>query len=569
MHGFVYINPVFVGIAFLLTLAWVKFASWINGDLKQLTDQNLVAWQSALLGSVGLNTLLWILVPNFAIALIANVLIIGGVFGYYYRVRTAQLGPPPNPLEMLSGKIGNTAQQRQVKKSASQLALSYLGKSGRLAPLPKTDDPAYNGVVLMDNLILQAMEARAQRIDLVPSEQAYDVIYTTDGVGYPQSGMQRSTAEPIIQSVKLITGLSLEERRRPQKGELVIQDAAHTRTPLVVRTSGTTAGEKLTLVMNNADNYKIPLDNLGLSSEQLAALREIAGDNQGLVIVASPPHMGRTTTLYALLGSHDAYTRAIQTLEVNPRVDFESITVTTFDPQAINASHSKTLQSIALKDPDVVLVGQCPDAATAEVMCKYAATEHRVYLGLRAGSDAPTIIDLWRKLLPDKELSAKPLRAIVCERLVRLLCPTCKIAYQPDSDTLSKLNLPVGRQIQAFRANTQPARDPKGNLIKCPDCASLGYRGVTGLFEVMVVTPEMREMIARGKSIEDIRNLARKNGMMMLVEHGIRKFALGITSIQEVLRVCSADKAPRSREKITSASSGSTTGVGYSNQPES
>jgi general secretion pathway protein E len=565
MHGFIYINPIFAVVCFVVILGWARFATWISTDLKLLTDQNEVVWRSVLLGSLGLNVLLWIFLPNFAAALIANLVVIGAVFGYYTKVRVAQLGPPPNPIDMLTGKLGSTNEQRQAKKSAGQLSLSYLNPSGRQAPLPKVDDPAYNGLLLLDNLIFQALEARAHRIDLVPSEQAYDVIYTTDGVGYPQSGMQRSTAEPIIQAVKLISGLSLEERRRPQKSALIVSDAAHNRTPLAVRTSGTTAGEKLTLIMSNSDNYKIPLDNIGLSSEQLSAIRTIASDNEGLVIVASPSHMGRTTTLYSLIGAHDAYTRSIQTLEVNPRADFESITVTTFDPQAMNASHSKTLQSICLKDPDIVLVGQCPDAATAEVICKYAANDHRVYLGLRAGSDAPTVVDLWRKLLPDKELAARPLRAVICQRLVRLLCPTCKIAYQPDAETLAKLNLPVGRQIQAFRANTQPARDPKGNLVKCPDCASLGYRGVTGLFEVLVVTPEIRDMIAHGRPVDEIRNAARKNGMMMLVEHGIRKFALGITSIQEITRALSTDRAKKPRdEKITSASGSSTTGVGYS-----
>lgn len=566
MQAFIYINPIFAVICFAFILGWAKFTTWIGTDLKQLTDQNEVAWRAVLLGSVVLNILLWIVIPNFAVALIGNLVVIGAIFGYYVKVRVDQLGPPPNPIDMLTGKLGFASAKRQASKAAGQLSLSYLTGSGRQAQLPKVDDPAYNGVLLLDNLVFQALDARAQRIDLVPSEQAYDVVYTTDGVGYPQSGMQRSAAEPIIQAVKLISGLSMEERRRPQKSALIVMDAAHNRTPLAVRTSGTTAGEKLTLVMNNSDNYKMALDNIGLSSEQLAAIREIINDNNGLVIVASPSHMGRTTTLYSLIGAHDALTRSIQTLECNPRADFESITVTPFDPQAINSSHSKTLQSICLKDPDIILVGQCPDAATAEVMSKYAANEHRVYLGLRTGADAPTVIDLWRNLLPDKELAARPLRAVICQRLVRLLCPTCKIAYQPDAQTLTKLNLPSSRQIQAFRANTQPGRDPKGNLVvKCPDCASLGYRGVTGLFEVLVVTPEIRDLIARGRSAEEIRNAARKNGMIMLVEHGLRKFALGITSIQEVTRVFVDDRAKKAREeKITSASGGSTTGVGYS-----
>ncbi len=536
-----YVNIIYIVVAVAILALWGRFLVWIDNDLPNMPEQPALIWKGTLLGSVAILLAIWILVPNFWFALILNIFIPGALLGYYWRTRVQVLGSSGDLLGVISGHMEQFSAGRRAKKSVSQLGLRYEGKGGRPLHLPAVEDPGYNGVVLLDQLLIQGLENRAQRIDLMPSSQAYEMSFSTDGVAYPQSGMQRTNAEPLIQSVKQLTGLSLEERRRPQSATFTTRDADNNPVHWTANTSGTTAGERLWLQVNAKDNWKMPLDHLGMSSEQLTALREALQGNEGLVIVSSPPHMGRTTTLYSLLSNHDAYTTSINTFEINPRADFESISLTRFDPAAANASHSKALQSLMLKDPHVLMVAQCPDAATAELIAKYSREEHRVYVGLRA-TDALAALELWRKVLPDNQVAATPLRAIISQRLARLLCPTCKIAYQPDEAMLAKLNLPIGRDLSAYKANTQPSRDQKGNLIKCPDCASLGYRGQTGIFEILVINDEIRRAIATGRPAEEIRTLSRKNNMMFLVEHGFRKFALGITSIQEVIRVCTPDK---------------------------
>jgi type II secretory ATPase GspE/PulE/Tfp pilus assembly ATPase PilB-like protein len=552
MLGFIYVNVVCLAVAAALILCCAKLAVWINDDLPLLQHQQPIFWRYLLLAALALIILLWIIVPNFWLALLCNFVVFGGIFGWYWKVRVDELGSSGNLLSAISGGFGKYSENREAKRSATQLVLSYSLGGGKAAALPQVDDPTYPGVVLMDQLVLQTLEFRAQRVELTPSEQNYELVFTVDGVTYPQPPVQRDAAEPMILAVKQLTRMQLEERRRPQKAEFTVRDPMGNASSWMAHCSGTTAGEKLVLQINEIQNWKLPLDHLGFSAEQLDAVKKIVDMNNGLVIVTSPPHMGRTTTLYSLLASHDAYTTSIQTMEVMPKADFESVTINRFDPQAVNASHSKTLSSIMLKDPHVLLVAQCPDVASGDLVARFASEDHRVYLGLRQ-NDALGALDLWRKLAAKDESAAKPLRAIIATRTLRLLCPTCKIAYQPDAAMLAKVNMPVGRQGQFFRANTQPGRDEKGNLVRCPDCGSLGYRGVTGIFEVLVVNDAICAAIASGKSHEEIRTLARKNNMMLLVEHGIRKFALGITSIQEVLRVCATEKNPPGKSPRTSA----------------
>ena len=552
MIALMYVNIIYVGVAVAVLVLWGRFLVWIDNDLPNMPEQPALIWKGALLGSVAILLLIWLLVPNFWFALVLNVFIPAALLGYYWRARVQVLGSSGDLLGVISGHMEQFSAGRRAKKSVSQLGLRYEGKGGKPLHLLAVEDPGYNGLVLLDQLLIQGLENRAQRIDLMPAAQAYEMSFSTDGAAYPQSGMQRTNAEPLIQAVKQLTGLSLEERRRPQSATFTTRDADNNAVHWTANTSGTTAGERLWLQINAKDNWKMPLNHLGMSSEQLTSLREVLQGNEGLVIVSSPPHMGRTTTLYSLLANHDAYTTSINTFEINPRADFESISLTRFDPAAANASHSKALQSLMLKDPHILMVAQCPDAATAELIAKYSREEHRVYVGLRA-NDAITALELWRKVLPDNQMAATPLRAIISQRLVRLLCPTCKIAYQPDEAMLAKLNLPVGRDLSAFKANTQPSRDQKGNLIKCPDCASLGYRGQTGIFEILIINDEIRRAIATGRPVEEIRTLSRKNNMMFMVEHGFRKFALGITSIQEVIRVCTPDKKPASKPKAAAS----------------
>ena len=414
--------------------------------------------------------------------------------------------------------------------------------------LPKADDPLAAGIATADQLVIQALIRRAEQVDLTPTENSYGLTFLTDGFPYHQPPLSRTEAEQAIQAFKVLGGLNAEERRRPQSGNFKSRDSEGSIITWTVRTSGSTAGEKLSLYANEKGQWDLRLDGLGLSTDQLNELKKLTTDTAGTVIVSSPKLNGRTATLYALVRQHDAFTNSVQTLETVSQAEIEGVTVNVFDTRNTEVTYAKQLQSISLKDPNVLLVSQVPDPNTADVLTRFAADPgtngHRVYVGM-AAQDTFATLDRWLALNTDKPEAIGSLRAIIAQRLVRILCPTCKIPYQPDEATLKRLNLPIGRNFQSFKANTGPITDAKGNKIVCPDCGGSGFKGRTGIFEVMIVNDELRKAIGAKANHNQLKALLRKQNFILLVEHGIRKFASGITAINEVTRVLADGSKPQ------------------------
>jgi general secretion pathway protein E len=443
----------------------------------------------------------------------------------------------------------------EERKNARQVQLSYLRHDNTPMPLPRADDPLATGLGTADQIVISALVRRSEIVDLSPMPQGpYALALVTDGVPVAQPGVDRTAAEAAIQAFKVLAGLSVEERRRPQSGTFRSRDAEGTTTVWTVKTSGSTSGEKVSLFANEKQQWNFPLDQLGFTSDQLAQVKKIVADTRGLVVITGPRGSGRTATCYALLRQHDAFTSSLQTLEVNPQSEMEGITVNKFDNKP-DASFSKSLNSIFLTDPDVVFVSQIPDPPTAELVARYSGKgfddkdPHRVYTTMTAG-DSFTALEAWLAMASNKSEAAGAVAAVIAQRLVRVLCPTCKIPYQPDEATMKRLNLPIGRNLQSFKANTEPIVDRKGNQITCPDCAGTGFRGRTAIFEVLVLTDDMRKALASGANQNQIRAMARKNNLMLLVEHGIRKFATGVTAINEITRVLGGSEKPAGKTNV-------------------
>jgi type II secretory ATPase GspE/PulE/Tfp pilus assembly ATPase PilB-like protein len=546
---FEYVNVIYWLIALASLIAWARFATFMCADVtRNLVDQPELPWKLGSAGVFVFMLLMYLLMPSFWIALPLNLLIAGSAVGYFWRIRVKTLGPSGHLFSKAVQAVGTVSQGIEERRNARQVQLTYLRHDNTPMPLPAPHDPLAVGLGTADGIVIQALMRRAEIIDLAPSQDAYSLNLITDGVGMMQPAMQRAAAEAAIQAFKVLAGLSAEERRRPQIGEFRSRDAEGAHTVWTVRTSGSTLGERAVLSANEKGLWDLPLEQLGMTSEQLAEIKKLADDTKGVVLICGPRGHGRTTTMYALLRQHDAFTNSVQTLEVNPQTEIEGVTINRFDPRgATEASYSKMLQSIVLKDPNILLVSQVPDTQTADLITHYASDNggasepHRVYTTLPA-LDCFAALELWLNLNPNKREAASTLRLIVAQRLIRILCPTCKIPYQPDEATMKRLNLPVGRNLQSFKANTEPLVDRKGNKFVCPDCAGIGFRGRTGIFEVLVISDEIKKALAAGTSINQIRALARKHNLLFLVEHGIRKFASGVTAIHEVTRVMNPDK---------------------------
>ncbi|MGN6367143.1 MAG: ATPase, T2SS/T4P/T4SS family [Phycisphaerae bacterium] len=547
---FDYFNVIYWLIAFASLLAFAKFCTFVAEDVKKhLVELPELPWQLGYVSALLVMFIVFVVMPSFWIALPVNAVIAGTAVGVFWWKRVQVLGPSGHLFSGAIASVSSASTRREERRSARQVQLTYLRHNDSPMILPKPDDPLAAGIATADQLVIQALIRRAEQVDLTPSENSYGLTFLTDGFPYHQPPLARTEAESAIQAFKVLGGLNAEERRRPQTGHFKSRDSEGSIITWTVRTSGSTAGEKLSLHANEKGQWDLRLDGLGLSTDQLNELKKLTTDTAGTVIVSSPKLNGRTATLYALIRQHDAFTNSVQTLETTPQAEIEGVTANVYDTRNTEVTYSKQLSSIFLKDPNVVLVSQVPDANTADVITRFAADPgtngHRVYVGM-AAQDSFATLDRWLALNTDKQTAIDSLRAIIAQRLVRILCPTCKIPYQPDEATLKRLNLPIGRNFQSFKANTGPIQDAKGNKIICPDCGGSGFKGRTGIFEVMIVNDEIRKAIAAKANHNQLKALLRKQNFILLVEHGIRKFASGITAINEVTRVLADGSKPPS-----------------------
>jgi general secretion pathway protein E len=544
---FDFVNVIYWLLALASLVAWARFSVWMCDDVtRNLVDQPELPWKLGSAGIFVLMLLIFVVMPSFWIALPINFVIAGGVIGGFWAVRVKALGPSGHLFSKAIQAAGNVSKGMEERKNARQVQLTYLRHDNTPMHLPGPQDPLAAGLGTADSIVIQALMRRAEVVDLAPVGEGYSLNMVTDGVASLQPAVERPAAEAAIQAFKVLSGLSAEERRRPQTGTFRSRDAEGSQTIWTVRTSGSVNGERVVLSSNEKGQWDIPLEQLGMTSEQLAEIKKLTGDTKGLVLVTAPRGHGRTTTMYAMVRQHDAFTNSVQTLEVNSQAEMEGVTVNKFDPRGADASFSKVLNSVMLKDPNILLVSQIPDSQTADLITRYAGggeggEAHRVYTTLPA-LDSFSGLETWLSLNTNKREAAGALRAIIAQRLVRILCPTCKIPYQPDEATMKRLNLPVGRNLQSCRANTEPVVDRKGNKFTCPECGGIGFRGRTGIFEVLILSDEIQQALSAGTSINQIKTLARKNNLLFLVEHGIRKFATGVTAIHEVTRVMNPDK---------------------------
>jgi type II secretory ATPase GspE/PulE/Tfp pilus assembly ATPase PilB-like protein len=270
----------------------------------------------------------------------------------------------------------------------------------------------------------------------------------------------------------------------------------------------------------------------------LQRLREISGRGQGLILVSGRPGTGVTSTLYSLLREQDAFIKQLVTLEQQVEVDLENITQNKY---ANAADLPGRLASALRLDPDVVMVDECENEKAAATINE-AAQRILILLGVKA-ADTFQALAKWVKLAGPEGMNS--LQAVLCQVLVRKLCPECREAYTPDPSMLAKANLPSKKIERFYRPPTKPLTDEKGNEIVCHACRGTGYIGRTAVFELLEVTDEIRQLVATGQSVSQIKAACRKNKMLYLQEQALRKVIQGVTSVQEVVRVSQKPQKPQ------------------------
>jgi len=294
------------------------------------------------------------------------------------------------------------------------------------------------------------------------------------------------------------------------------------------------------------------LDELGLTEQQHQQSAALAGAKQGLFIVSGPKTSGVTTTFYSLLRSHDAFLNSIITLEKQPSAKLQNITQNVFRLSDSGVTtYGKKLQEVVRTDPDIVGVADCEDAEAAKTARKTADDGKLVYVTIEADNVLKALAK-WIKMVGDKDRAVASLLGITNQRLLRILCDSCKQAYEPKQELLRKFNIPPEKAKVLYRVG-KVVYDKRGKPSPCDDCQETGFLGRTSVFEMIMINKDLRQAIIRAKSLSDISTEFRRAKMLYLQEQALRRVVNGQTSINEMIRVLSPPKEQTVRRKSKQA----------------
>jgi type IV pilus assembly protein PilB len=379
-------------------------------------------------------------------------------------------------------------------------------------------------VVKLLNLILgTAIKAQSSDIHFEPFETEFKVRYRVDGVLYEMESPPLHLANPLVSRIKVLANLDISETRLPQDGRILLNVSGRP-VDLRVSTLPTIFGESVVMRVLDRSVVKLDLGNIGLRQEEMDLLTKLINMPHGIVIVTGPTGSGKTTTLYSCLNSANDIKWKIITTEDPVEYDLDGIVQCQVNDD-IQVNYSSLLRAILRQDPDTILVGEVRDLETAQIAVEAALTGHLVFSTLHT-NDAPSAITRLLDLGIEPFLICASIEAIVAQRLVRKICTKCKTQIAPTEEMLMELGL--------------TANDTKGKLFcfgkGCAVCNNTGYKGRMAIFEMMLLTDRVKELIMKSASTEQLRMVAREQGMRTLRESGLLGIFDGHTSIEEVVR---------------------------------
>jgi type II secretory ATPase GspE/PulE/Tfp pilus assembly ATPase PilB-like protein len=522
-------------------LLWVKTSDWVDHDMKDLANLKFEQWNTVIFISGVLGLIMIWAIPIYPLSMTLLVLAYFVPLLTYVYVRNQTVPDDQKILtlyhfgELMNDGLGKLGIKPLFNKDEGETdragpPIVFVGKSSGTAkedPTRVRQAEESRSYMAAKELVYDAVLRRATDIHLEPTSEQMSVRYRIDGILHAAEPFDRPTGDAAVNVIKVLAAMDISEKRKPQDGSFGAKLQGRD-LEFRVATSGSKAGEKLVMRILDSSAGVTKLEDLGMRTKLVTEIRNTVNQPHGMFLCCGPTGAGKSTTLYACLREIDRYQKNIITVEDPIEYHLDNITQIEVNSKS-GQNFATNLRSILRQDPDVIMIGEIRDNETATIACQAANTGHMVFSTVHSND---TVTALFRLLDLGVEpfMIASALTAVLGQRLVRVLCDTCKEPYKPKPEFLKKANLPV-EKVDVFY------RRPENAEQVCQVCGGTGYFGRTGLFELLIITEAMRDMIRENPSINKIKAEARKHGMIYLQEDGLRQVIQGRTSIDELLRV--------------------------------
>ncbi len=528
-------------------LLWVKSCDWVSTDCQEL-KLDYMRWNPIVVGSFfAVFILIW-LIPSFPFFAAFPLLLIAYVAPFVsyvvYRNGTVDNNRRVFTKEHLrywfatrGSKVGMKMQAEKLDPHEAGPPVKVFGHSGVDAV---TDNARLGmarqspGLLTAREILAEGLAVRATAFMLDYTQQAAAVRTMIDGVWIPAEPRDRESGDPALESLKLLCGLNPQDRQSRQEGTFALEYQSRRYVATFV-SQGTPSGERALIQFVEGDIPRRTLDELGMRSKLQTQLGELLELPRGFVLFSAPPGGGLRSTMDAVLHHSDRFTREFATLEeeANRYQEVENVAVTTYNivgGQPVAGVLAKFFRT----EPNVVIVRDLIDGEMIEFLLEQIPDDRLILSTVRATDCADALMQVLALGAPQAEF-ARSISGVVCQRLIRRLCDSCKEAYAPAPQVLQQLGIPEGR-VQAFYRQFQPnPQEPPKE--PCQTCGGIGYLGRTAIFELMTVGDEVRRVLGGEPTAEAIRRAARKEGMKSLQEEGVLLVAKGVTSLPELMRV--------------------------------
>lgn len=488
-----------------------------------------------------------VLIPIFWVGLPVSLLVFVGFLYWYMNWRNGQV-PEADKFELVGNRLEQRREAKESLRANKAVALRFINPDGVEQNVPVLDDPMHEVHKELEIIIGPGIETNASEIRLLAGKQGASIVNVVDTVPSKHEVIASEKAEAAIDYLKSIALMDSEDRRRIQYAKMrMLTPSGHVQIELTV--SGSSSGQNARIAFDAAKRLKRAPAELGLIAPQLAKLAELkeTENRNGVVLMASPPGQGQTTALYSFLSQHDAFTSVVKTVEKKISLAVQGVDQKLWDANVDEVDFPTTVRTVLRRDPDIVMIDDITDDGTAQLIAKSGNDGPLIYVGIRARSVTETL-QTWSRAVHDLEEAVDSLKLIVVSRILRRLCPVCRVPYQPTPEQLKQMGMSNVADASFHRpGGTVTLKN--GKTEPCETCHGCGFAGTLAVYELFPVDSTTRKLLTANDMKGASNHVRRESRLPTLQEAALARVRSGDTSIEEVLRVLVSKKSEKKKAK--------------------